>query len=298
MSKTGETGEKRTWDGKKAGAVLLVAAAFIFAARGAGGKTDDENTEPETTVEMTTESVIQPELPVGDEEADLLSALYQTMVRSSYIETANILNEYQAEFEHLLAESLAGETYCYTEKAEDNGQVIRMMEPLSESGRVEGMVITRFNTVFYGSFLDGMPDGECHAIQAMVLDEPRYTFAEGIWKQGKINGKGKTGYHYYLNAPESGFVMTEKDGMYVENLLDGVFVYRVENRDGEKLSWNMEAEKGVTVLNHNWVYYPLRKEYMLGSEEDAARAYVLSEEKTGSVLWNNLILWDEKKGEK
>lgn len=280
----------------------MAAAALILTVRGTGGKTETESAGPETAgteimAEMTMEGAEQPDLPVNEDEADLLSALYRTMVRGSYIETANILNEYETEFEHLLTESLAGDKYCYAEKEYENGQVIRMMEPLSKSGRVEGMVITRFNTVFYGSFLDGMPDGECHAIQAMVLDEPRYTFAEGIWRQGKMEGEGKTGYHYYLDAPESGFVMTEKAGIYAENLLDGAFVYRVESGDGEKLSWNMEAEKGVTVLNDSWVYYPFRKEYMLGSAEDAARSYVLSEEKAGTVLWNNLILWDEMKKE-
>lgn len=298
LGKNGEKKEVGKGKRKIAAAALIGAIALLLAALGKDKKTEAENTEPETMAEVATESMKQPELPVNENEAELLSALYRSMVRGSYVETANILNEYESEFERLLSETFAGEQYCYTEKEYDNGQVIRMLEPLSKSGRMEGMVVTRFNTVFYGSYLDGMPDGECHAIQAMILDEPRYTFADGIWKQGRMNGEGRTGYHYYLDAPETGFVMTEKEGVYADNLLDGAFTYRVKNGEGEKLSWKMEARQGVTLLNDNWIHYPFRNEYMLGAEEDAARAYVLSEDKAEAVLWNNLILWDEKKAEK
>lgn len=131
------------------------------------------------------------------------------------------------------------------------------------------------------------------AIQAMVLDEPRYTYADGIWSGGKMNGEGKTGYRYYENAPESGFVMTEKAGSYKDNLLDGSFLYRAETAGGDRIHWEMEADNGVTVLSDGWVHYEDRKEYMLPSVEDSLRAYVLKEDQISTVLWNNLILWDE-----
>lgn len=285
--------EKQT--GMKKAVVMVVAAvaAILLVVGGIGGEESSEPSETETTVLEMAETAVS-KLPVSDGEAEILSALYKTMVRNSYVETANILNEYEEKFEVMLGTSLSDGPYCYWEEEAEDGQIIRRMDQLLENGQMKGMVLTRFNTVFYGSFSDGMPEGECHAIQAMVLDEPRYTFAEGVWKQGKMDGEGKTGYHYYRKAPETGFSMTEKEGTYRENLLDGPFTYRVENGNGEKLSWKMEADRGVTVINENWVHYPFRKEYMLGSEEDAGRAYVLSEEKMQTVLWNNLILWDVK----
>jgi len=169
---------------------------------------------------------------------------------------------------------------------------VRKMEKLSETGRSEGLVVTRYNTIFFGSFLNGVPEGQCIAVQAMVLNEPRYTYAAGIWSGGKMNGKGMTGFYYYADIPESGFVRTEKVGTYIDNLLDGAFTYRTENRDGEYLHWDMEADAGTTVLSDNWKYYDYRDEYMLPSSEDPARAYVLKKDQTGAVLWNNLILWD------
>ncbi|MBR5267504.1 MAG: hypothetical protein IKU20_04860 [Lachnospiraceae bacterium] len=288
--------EKQMCNGKndkiKISAVLaVVAAVFFIFVFGFGG---NEDAPPVTVaIKNTLTEVIQEELPVSKTEEELLSNLYGTMVNGEYADTARLLNENEEMFTDLLSETLTEDKYCYWEKTYENGIVIRYLKPLSSVEVMEGMVLTRYNTVFYGTFYDGKPEGECHAIQAMVLDEPRYTFAEGTWKNGKMNGEGRTGYHYYKNVPAKGFVMTEKAGLYVDNLLDGVFVYRTESVLGEQLSWEIEAEKGITVLAEKWSHFPLRKEYMIGAKEDSARAYVLSEEKVGALLWNNLITWDE-----
>lgn len=245
------------------------------------------------TATETTKEIVQEELPVSKREEVLLSRLYKTMIDSSYAETARILNQNEEMLAKLLTETLNGEKYCYREIEYEDGTTIRNLEPLGKNEAMEGLVLTRYNTVFYGSFVNEKPEGVCHAIQAMILDKPRYTFAEGIWKNGKMNGEGRTGYHYYLDAPGSGFVMTDKAGTYKDNLLDGKFIYQTENRLGEKLSWEMEADMGVTVLNDRWTYFSLRKEYVLRAREDLARTYVISEEKAGALIWNNLITWDE-----
>lgn len=294
MKKIGQPWPGESMKGKMAVFKIAVAAAigiafFVWGTGSSGQKQTDENIkEVETTAE-----IVQKELSVGKTEEELLSTIYETMVAGSYAETARLLNENETMFSELLTESFDGEKFCYWETEYENGTVIRNLEPLTRNEAMEGMVLTRYNTVFYGSFVNGKPEGECHAIQAMVLDEPRYTFAEGIWENGKMNGEGRTGYHYYLAAPEKGFIMTDKSGVYVDNLLHGKFIYQTESVLGETLSWEIEAEKGVTVLNYRWKEYPFRKGYSLEAREDSSRTYVLSEEKAGALLWNNLITWDE-----
>ncbi len=286
------TGESMKW--KKAVCGLAVVAAVIVVVFGRGFMEDGQDTTSLISkVVGTTAGVVQEELPVSQTEEELLSNIYETMIQGAYADTARLLNENEKMFTELLTETLEGEKYCYWETEYENGTVIRYLEPLSASERMEGMVLTRYNTIFYGAFENGKPEGECHAIQAMILDEPRYTYAEGIWESGKMNGEGRTGYHYYLNAPAKGFSMTDKSGRYVDNLLDGVFLYQTESVLGERLSWEIEAEMGVTVITGKWKHFPFRKEYMLGAKEDAARSYVLSEEKAGALIWNNLITWDE-----
>ena len=273
---------------KTAAAVWIAVMAVVFLA-GCGGS--QKHTETTTTQKTTTaeDSAI---LPVSDEEVLLLSELYRVLTAGDLSGAATVLNENKEVFDTMMSQTLNGEKYGYYETVQKDGSVKQNMEKLSSSGEFTGMVLTRYNTVFYGSFLDGMPDGECTAIQTMILDHPRYSYAVGTWEKGKMTGEGRTGYHYYSDAPQGGLICTEKRGFYRDNLLDGMFLYETESVSGETLTWEIRAINGVTVITQDWEHYPYRKEYMLGSKEDAARAYVLSRDKAAAVLWNNLILWN------
>ena len=276
----------------------IVAAVVVI--WGLGKRNADSGSAPmetqivqtEETEAETTQAELQEDLPVSETEAELLSGLYRAMCTGEYVDAAQLLNENEETFIQLTEETLSGKKYCYREEKQEGGQVFRVMEELAEEGETEGLVLNRYNTAFCGTFSDGQPNGSVCAIQTIVLDEPRYTYAEGMWKNGKMNGEGTTGYHYYINAPESGFIRTEKNGIYANNLLNGKFIYTTESGGGEILSWNMEAENGVTVLSDAWVYYPFRKEYMLTSVESEDRAYVLSEDRAQEIKWDNLIIWD------
>lgn len=280
-----------------AGIVIVAAVVVILGVRNrnAGSESAPVETQivqTEETETETTQAEPQEDLPVSEAEAELLSELYRAMCNGEYVDAAQLLNENEETFIRLTEETLDGKKYCYREEKQEDGQVLRVMEELTETGETKGLVLGRYNTAFCGTFSDGQPNGTVCAIQTIVLDEPRYTYAEGVWKNGKMNGEGTTGYHYYINAPESGFIRTEKSGTYVDNLLNGEFLYTTESGGGEILSWNMEAENGVTVLSDAWVHYPFRKEYMLTSVESEDRAYVLSEDCVQEVKWDNLITWD------
>lgn len=273
----------------------LLGTGILFAAAmwlGHPNQTEiPETAAAKETATAATEAEIETELPVSTLEAKYLSDLYRVLKAKDFISAAEILNENQSLFENMI-KGMEGQIYCYREEEKD-GRTVPVMDVLAVEGKESGLVLLRYHTAFYGSFLDGKPDGEGQAVQSMVLDEPRYTYAEGQWKNGKMNGEGNTGYHYYINAPESGFIRTEKTGVYKDDLLDGEFVYRTENGGGEVLSWKMKAENGVTQLDDSWSYYQSRGEYMLSSEESSERVYVLSEERKNEVLWNNLITWEK-----
>ena len=266
--------------------IMAMSAVFLL---GCGGERNNAET---TKTQMTTTAAEVDKLPISAIEKKLLSELYGNLAEGDLSGAANILNENKKVFETLLSETLEGEKYGYYETVDKKGKVKQHMGLLNGFPDFYGMVLTRNNTVFYGAFLNGAPEGKCTAIQTMVLDHPRYSYATGVWADGKMNGEGQTGYHYYLDAPESGLIRTQKTGNYRSNLLDGTFQYETENSDGETLTWEIKAVNGVTVITPEWEYYPYRKEYMLGSKEDSARAYVLSKDKSAVVMWNNLILWN------
>lgn len=229
----------------------------------------------------------------GSAEAELLRGLYLAMERGMLTQAAELLNENEDQFKRLLEETFDGRKYLFSVRKEEDGTAIDTVCELTEDTAGNGLVLTRFNTVFFGNFAGGKPEGDCLAIQTMVLDLPRYTYADGRWKDGKMNGPGTTGYRYYEETPEGSFTVTEKVGTYADNLLTGEFTYRVENQNGEALTWHMEAEGGVTVLSDHWTHYEFKGDYLLPSEEDEERAYVLPADRLETVMWNNLILWDE-----
>ena len=290
MKKIWQLLQMRNW--KRITIVGTIVAAVVAAIASYGPEEFTGQSAEKTTAESTVAEV-QEELPVSEEEAALLGTLYRALLQGKYDVAASVLNENEQAFDALMKDTLAGELYCYQEKRSEDGTQISKMERVLSSATCNGMVLTRYNTVFYGAFSGGKPEGKVTAIQAMVLDEPRYSYAIGSWTDGKMNGEGCVGYRYYMDAPASRLIRTEKRGNFRDNLLDGDFVYETESGNGETLSWKMKAINGVTVLTPAWEYYPYRNEYMLGSSDDAGRAYVLSEDKVATVLWNNLIQWPE-----
>lgn len=234
-----------------------------------------------------------PLLPVTDGERELLTGLSSAMEEKDLDQAARILNDNEEQFKILADKTLEGENYLfYVERTAQGDELCRMTAMTPETSGY-GLVLTRFNTAFYGSFKNGSPNGVCSAVQTVILDFPRYSFAEGMWKDGKMNGKGVTGHRYYDGKPEGSFEAVTKTGPYVDNLLNGEMVYEADNGSGRVLHWNILAEMGVTVLDDRWDYYDYSDEYMLRSQEDEDRAYVISGVTKEAVRWNNLILWEE-----
>lgn len=234
----------------------------------------------------------QPTLPISDSERRLLVELYDFMENEDLVSAAALLNGNLEQFKVLTDKSLEGKVcFYYVERTAQGEEIFRMRDMTAEVSGY-GMALTRFNTVFFGNFENGAPEGECTAIQTVILEDPRYTFADGIWKNGKMNGEGITGYRYYDGKPEGSFESIVKSGTYADNLLDGELVYEADNGSGRVLHWNIKADRGVTVLDESWTYYNYSDEYMLRSQEDEDRAYVISGETVDQIRWNNLILWE------
>lgn len=270
--------------------LMLIMAAFFLSACG-NTAAETETSAAEETAEVLRPS--QPELPVSEAEAKLCESLYEAMEAKDMEAAAGLLNGSQEEFRTLSEETLSGERYLFYRETTAQGDVIWRMRPVDGELLGYGLVLTRYNTAFFGEFMAGKPDGECLAVQAVVLDEPRFTYADGLWSDGRMNGHGVTGYQYYEEKPEGSFAFISKEAVYVDNLCDGTMVYTAGDGDGDSLHWQMETDMGVTVLDERWMYYAYSSEYMLPSQEDEDRAYVIPEDSMDAVRWSNLILWEE-----
>ncbi len=285
---------------KKPWIIALLAAAAAVAigvSIWSGGPGKDKKDQSGTAdAPSAVEEIPKPTmLPgIGASELSLLSPLYNSMEERDLEGAARILNDNEEAFKDIVQNTFGGEKFIYREDLYETQEAMPSVRWFSDLGSGEGLVITRYNTVFYGTFEEGKPNGEVLAVQTIRLDgHPRYTYADGLWKDGMMEGEGETGYCYYEGQPDGSYRSVKKTGTYVSNFQDGSMIYRTDNGAGRVLTWKMETDHGVTVLDGRWQPYGLEGGHILMSEEDDTRGYVLSKEKEDSVMWNNLILWDE-----
>lgn len=233
-------------------------------------------------------------LPVLTEEyRSLLDQISRAMETEELEKAAVLLTENQELLSSLFYETLEGERFLYRD------------QELQEELQGEGLVLTRPSRVFWGSFAEGVPEGSCRALQAVELDAPRYDYALGTWKDGKLHGKGETGYIYYAERPEGEAAGIRRKGTFAEDLMEGPVVYEsisgherasmVETPGPEEeiTVWHLEAEGGITVLDERWTLLEDTGEYQLMSEDNAGHAYVLDEERLSRPVWKNPLIWEE-----
>ncbi|MFR5601025.1 MAG: hypothetical protein ACLTKI_01065 [Lachnospiraceae bacterium] len=196
-------------------AVLLAVIGIAAAVAGYGKDAPAETTE--TVTESETQAEIQ-ELSSG--EQTLLDSIWDAMEQENYPAAAAILIKNESQLWTLLDKTLAGEICLY-----DGEQMHRTVEG-------KGMVFRKAGTLFFGEFKDGKPEGQCQAIQAVVLDAPRYDYSIGVWKNGKMEGEGIIGYDYYEGIQGGLTRETQKEGMFREDLMEGDLIYTSVNAEG------------------------------------------------------------------
>lgn len=156
----------------------------------------------------------------------------------------------------------------------------------------EGMVLTGAASVFYGSFGENGPEGHCTALQAVELEKPRYDYSEGIWKDGRMDGAGVSGYRYYQGPPQGEAEEIRREGRFVRGKMEGTITYRNTGSDGVTATYTMEVKEGVTQPDDRWIPGPEEGVYHLEADDNPAYAYALTEEEMKQPRWVNLLVWD------
>ena len=156
----------------------------------------------------------------------------------------------------------------------------------------EGMVLTGAASVFYGSFGENGPEGRCTALQAVELEKPRYDYSEGIWKDGRMDGAGVSGYRYYQGPPQGEAEEIRREGRFVRGKMEGTITYRNTGSDGVTATYTMEGKEGVTQPDDRWIPGPEEGVYHLEADDNPAYAYALTEEEMKQPRWVNLLVWD------
>ncbi len=223
------------------------------------------------------EKLASPEL--SDSQRELLDQLQRAVEQEDYEEAARLLLKQNERFWVLYYDVMGGRPYLYRE-----GKLTDELEG-------EGLVLRKPSTVYAGELKDGKPDGQGTALQAIELSYPRYDYAVGQWKSGRMNGQGRTGYTYYEGAGEENREVF-REGTFSDDCMDGEVHYGTVNADGERTEWTIHTEKGVIVPDENWRLDEERGVYQLPADHDASRAYVVAADSMDDILFRNVILWE------
>lgn len=222
-----------------------------------------------------------PGFPVPDDaQKKVLAEIMEHMENQELEKAAEVMDKEAQLLQNLFYEVMEGERYLY-----DGRKFNQVIEG-------EGMVLTMSGTLYYGTFVNGKPEGSCTAIQVVELDAPRYDYSQGQWKNGKMEGEGHTGYCYYESSPEGEARDVCKTGAFSQDLLDGAVTYTTMNEEGAASAWKLTVEKGVVRLDDRWSYSEEKGEYQLMSEDNDSHAYIMGEELAGEPLWKNLLVWE------
>lgn len=155
-----------------------------------------------------------------------------------------------------------------------------------------GLVLKGPGLIFYGDITEEGLRGQGISLRFSGVDRPRYDYAVGFWKNGRLNGPGTIGYHCYEGTKGEEVAKVEKKGTFQNDLLDGSFTYKSTNGNGRESVWTMEAKNGVLVLDENWEYLEDKMEYRLESDKNQRHVYVVPENVRSHASWRNLLIWN------
>lgn len=229
-----------------------------------------------TVVEMMT---IGPALE--HDQKELLDHLYEAMKNGNLEQAAKEMLTHEQKLQYLFYEVLDGEKYLYQDGV------------LSKDLTGTGLVLQKPTAVFFGEFQGGKPEGEGTALQVIQLEDWRYDYARGMWKDGKMEGEGETGYHYYHGVTSEESQSMRKSGTFQADLMNGTVEYETVNSAGEHSTWKLEAEQGKTVIDETWIEQEEIGEYHLLSNDTQNHVYVIPKINKDDVLWRNLLVWEE-----
>ena len=218
---------------------------------------------------------------VTESQKAVLDEIMEALEAQDLESAARVMDRGEEELLTLFYEVMDGTRYLY------DGQSFS----LSIEGK--GLVLTMPKILYYGAFKAGRPEGDCTALQVVELDAPRYDYSQGLWKDGKMEGDGHTGYCYYENSPRGEARDVCKTGRFSGDRLEGEVTYTTLNQEGETSTWKLEVKDGTVQLDDRWIHIEERGEYQLMSQEDDSHAYIMDEKLAGQPVWINLLAWEE-----
>ena len=240
--------------------------------------TEEKSTEEKAAEETDPLQSKYENLP--EDQKQLLKDIYNFMESKDMPQAAKLLDKKQEVLTEMFYGTFEGQRFLY--------------DGSSVSGEIDGtgLVFTMPEIIFYGSYQNGYPEGMCLALQFINVDSPRYNYSYGIWENGKMNGKGTTGYCYYENVPQGEYTWAVKTGEFADDQMEGMITYEVKGSDNTLSHWSLLISQGKIQLDDRWTHLEDMGEYQLMSSDSVSHAYVIADDQIDQLMWMNLLGWE------
>ena len=225
-------------------------------------------------------------ISLTDSQRTLLEGLLEELDQGDLEAAGRRMNQYQQELEGIFYGTSGGRACRFVPRTKQGPA--RLEWDLSGTG----LVLKGPGLIFYGDITGQGPEGQGISLRFSGNSRPRYDYAVGFWKNGRLNGQGVIGYHYYGGEKGETVAKVEKKGIFQNDLLNGSFIYKSTNGNGRESIWTMEADKGILVLDENWEYLEDKMEYRRKSDDNQSHVYVVPENMISCVSWRNLLVWN------
>lgn len=230
----------------------------------------------EKHIEMKTEM----EGGVTDRQKQFLEELERQIAVQSLHQAARQLWEERDELQAVW--NAGGQRVLYVK----DGEMLTSMTGMGLAVRGDGIC-------FYGNFYQGMPEGVCTAIRYLNRQGTMsaYEYSMGIWRAGRMDGLGMTGKCRFSVDGKGQTLEEQVSGVFQADRMDGQLTYQQIDRRGRTRWWEIAAEEGKTCLDKRWVLEENLAEYRLLSERDDAALFVLPQNQTEQIWWENRVPW-------
>lgn len=275
--------------------IIIAVGMFFF---GRNNKTNNfekeiKTEEKESTLEVAAaeeknKEAVEKEDFLNELEAEeilVYELIYKDLSYENYDTAAvDIINSYEI-LDKILNKKQENKRYIY------DGKTLKLLD---ENFEGRGLVFLGSSAAYFGDFKNGLPNGKIYGISAYEADAPRYDYIDAEFKDAKANGMGATGYVYLNNSGNTQVLSVNRAGEFNEDFLNGKISYELKDDKGSQDIWDIQADKGIIVLNESWRYDTEKNIYRIRSINDTGNELEIKAEDIDKDRFKNFIVWENK----
>lgn len=215
---------------------------------------------------------------ISDKDKEILNKVYRLMDEENLDKVASFIIDHQTDLELLYSKGLFEKNNYF------DG------ENLYQGVRIDNekyLIIIDANSFYLGYISNGKENGFGIKLTAYQAVADRYSYARGIFKDGKLSENAETGSVVLDILSEKRLSSLILEGNFIEDAIFGDFKLLIEDTEG-KYSYKLKAKDGV--LDYENMHKDEKENvYLVESLEDKNKKFSIAEKDIKDRRWINKV---------